>query len=166
MTQLTRDIHLSDLTRSARAVQLKIPNVPADASHLDALQALAQHILQPLNDHFKTRLFISSGYRSPALNAATPGSSKTSQHMRGEAADLDQDSQGNGVTNRQVFEYIRDHLPFDQLIWEHGTDENPAWVHVSFTRERINRGEVLRATMSVDAKTKKEKVRYAPMSVA
>lgn len=144
MTQLTKDIHLTDLTRSARAVQLKILNAPTPA-HQDAMLALAQNVLQPLCDHFKTKLFISSGYRSAKLNAATPNASPTSQHCKGEAADLDQDTQDNGVTNAQVFEYIRDHLPFDQLIWEYGTQENPDWVHVSYTTTRLNRGEVLRA---------------------
>lgn len=144
MTQLTKDIHLTDLTRSARAVQLKIVNTPTPA-HLDALQMLAVNVLQPLCTHFGVKLYISSGYRSTKLNSATPNASATSQHCKGEAADLDQDTQGNGVTNRQVFEYIRDHLPFDQLIWEYGTLENPDWVHVSYTAQSTNRGQVLRA---------------------
>lgn len=85
---------------------------------------------------------VSSGYRSNALNDLI-GGSKRSQHSKGEALDLDADVYG-GITNRQIFEYIRESLDYDQLIYEFGTDEEPAWVHVSYKSEG-NRREVLKA---------------------
>ena len=71
------------------------------------------------------------------------GGSSTSQHCKGEAIDIDCDIFG-GLSNREVFEYIKEHLTFDQLIWEFGDDSDPDWVHVSYKKGK-NRGEVLRA---------------------
>ena len=88
-------------------------------------------------------IFISSGYRSEALNEAI-GGSKTSQHSKGEALDLDADVYGV-ITNADIFHYIEDNLDYDQLIWEFGTEENPDWVHVSFKKDGSNRREKLRA---------------------
>lgn len=93
------------------------------------LKALCKNILQPLRDAIGGPIKISSGYRCPRLNKAI-GGAKNSQHMAGEAADI----QGlNGMTNKQLFNKIKQlGLPFDQMIWEFGNDQNPAWVHVSF----------------------------------
>ena len=88
-------------------------------------------------------VFVSSGYRSDALNEAI-GGSKTSQHSTGEALDLDADVYGV-ITNADIFHYIDDRLDYDQLIWEFGTEENPDWVHVSFKKDGGNRREKLRA---------------------
>jgi zinc D-Ala-D-Ala carboxypeptidase len=88
-------------------------------------------------------IYVSSFFRSAQVNKAV-GGSMTSQHCKGEAIDIDCDVYGNG-TNKEVFEYIKNHLPFDQLIWEFGTDENPAWVHVSLRRDNKNRKQVLKA---------------------
>ena len=84
---------------------------------------------------------ISSGYRSLSLNRII-GGSQTSQHSLGEALDLDADIYG-GVTNQEIYEFIRDNLEFDQLIHEYGSESNPAWVHVSY-REGNNRKQILR----------------------
>ena len=73
--------------------------------------------------------------------------------MKGEAMDLDADVY-EGVTNAEIFHYIKDNLEFDQLIWEFGTDDNPAWVHVSLSK-RTNRNQVLKA-YKADGKTKYE----------
>lgn len=116
--------------------------------HLDNLKKLAEKIFQPIRDHFGIPTHVSSGYRSKELNAAIGGSA-TSQHCKGEALDLDMD--GTSVTNKQVFEFIKDNLPFDQLIWEFGDNNNPDWVHVSYGSR--NRKEVLRA-VKVDGVTK------------
>ncbi len=92
------------------------------------LKALCKNILQPLRDTLGGPIKISSGYRCPRLNKAI-GGAKNSQHMAGEAADI----QGIGMTNKQLFNKIKQlGLPFDQMIWEFGNDQNPAWVHVSF----------------------------------
>ena len=86
-------------------------------------------------------IFISSGYRSKALNEAI-GGSKTSQHSKGEAIDIDMDYR-NGPENEDIFHYIRENLPFDQLIWEFGTDSRPDWVHVSYKKGGPQRGQIL-----------------------
>jgi hypothetical protein len=91
-----------------------------------------------VRDYFNEPINVSSGYRSKALNDLIGGASG-SQHSKGEALDLD-----GSVENSLIFEYIKNHLEFDQLIWEFGDDENPDWVHVSYKSEN-NRGEVLQA---------------------
>jgi zinc D-Ala-D-Ala carboxypeptidase len=93
------------------------------------LKALCKNILEPLREAIGKPIKISSGYRCPRLNKAI-GGAKNSQHLVGEAADI----QGlEGVSNKQLFNKIKQlGLPFDQMIWEFGNDQNPAWVHVSF----------------------------------
>jgi hypothetical protein len=93
--------------------------------------------------HFKTPIFISSGYRSQALNAFIKGSA-SSQHCKGQAIDIDMDGSKGGVTNKMVFDFIVSRLEWDQIIWEFGTDSNPDWVHVSYVKTG-NRKQKLRA---------------------
>ena len=94
--------------------------------------------------NFRCPIHISSGYRSAELNKCIGGSS-TSQHCNGEAIDIDMDGSPNGVTNKMVFDYIKDNLEFDQLIWEFGTSENPDWVHVSYESTGKQRKQILKA---------------------
>lgn len=103
------------------------------------LRALCKNILQPLAEAVGKPIKISSGYRCQRLNKSVGGST-TSQHMIGEAADIQAIS---GMTNKQLFDKIKQlNLPFDQLIWEFGNDKNPAWVHVSFGPR--NRKQIIR----------------------
>jgi hypothetical protein len=141
--KLSEHFILAELTPSSTAKRLGIKNDPTP-EHLECLKLLAINVLDKVREHFDKPIWVSSGYRSKALNDATPGSSPTSQHCLGEAADLDQDGRGTGVSNKMVFDYIKDHLEFDQLIWEFGTDANPDWVHVSFSKKR-KRKQVLKA---------------------
>jgi zinc D-Ala-D-Ala carboxypeptidase len=143
--QLSKYFTLAELTPSATAKRLGIKNDPTP-EHLECLKLLAVNVLDKVREHFGKPIFVSSGYRSKALNDATPGSSATSQHCSGEAADLDQDGRGTGVTNKMVFDYIKDNLVFDQLIYEYGTDANPDWVHVSWESNGKQRKQVLRCT--------------------
>jgi len=143
--QLSKYFTLGELTPSATAKRLGIKNNPTPA-HLECLKLLATNVLDKVREHFGKPIWISSGYRSKALNDVTPGSSATSQHCSGEAADLDQDGRGTGVSNKMVFDYIKDHLTFDQLIYEYGTDANPDWVHVSWESTGKQRKQVLRCT--------------------
>tara|TARA_R110000787_G_scaffold42718_5_gene104982 strand:- start:1724 stop:2182 length:459 start_codon:yes stop_codon:yes gene_type:complete len=137
--KLTENLSLAEVTKSATAIRMGIANTPS-ATHLIALKEVSKNIFQPCREHFGKPLAVTSGYRSEALNEAI-GGSKTSQHSKGEALDLDADVFG-GFSNAELFNYIKDHLDFDQLIWEFGNNNNPAWVHCSY-KTRGNRNEVL-----------------------
>ena len=134
---LTKNISLAEAVSSQAATRLKINNTP-NADVICKLRLTAEKVVQPVRDHFGQPIRISSAYRNPEVNKAV-GGSKTSQHMTGEAFDI----QGtNGITNAQIFNYIKNNLVFDQLIWEFGTTTNPAWVHVSY-KATGNRKQVL-----------------------
>jgi len=140
--KLSKNLNLAEVTRSETAKRRKIDNAPTD-EHIENLKILAANIFQPMRDHFGKPIYISSGYRSEALNKAIKGS-KTSQHCKGEALDIDNDNANNGVTNRDIFEFIRDHLKFDQLINEFPVKGKPSWVHVSYSKTQ-QRNQVLKA---------------------
>ena len=141
MAEFPKSFPLDEFLKSERATRLGIPNAPTIAAKAN-LAALAWNVLQPLRDAMGGPIKVTSGYRSPLLNSKTPGSSTTSQHSLGEAADI---VSLGGFTNAAMFHYIRQNLPFDQLIWEYGTAKNPQWVHVSF-RSQKRRGMILRTT--------------------
>lgn len=138
--RLSNNLTLAEVTKSATAKRKGISNEPT-IEHLENLKALALNIFQPLRDYFGVPITVSSGYRSAELNSLIGGST-TSQHCKGEAIDID--VYGN-LTNADVFSYLREHTNFDQLIWEFGNEKQPDWVHCSYKRLGINRGEVLRA---------------------
>jgi hypothetical protein len=139
--QLSKHFELAEFIRSSTAKRAGISNMPTDA-HLENIKLLCEKVLEPIRIHFARPIILSSGYRSAALNRAVGGSS-SSQHCSGEAADIDMD--GTNVTNAQIFNYIKDNLEFDQLIWEFGTDTNPNWVHVSYESNGRQRKQILRA---------------------
>lgn len=152
--KLSQYVSLSEVTKSDTATKRGIDNSPTP-EHLENLKVICTEVFDKVREHFGVPLFISSGYRSAALNKAIGGSA-TSDHNNGRALDLDQDFRGNGVTNKQVFDYIRQNLDFDQLIWEFGSNDNPDWVHVGY-RKGANRKQVLRAK-KVGSKTVYEKI--------
>lgn len=104
---------------------------------VERLRILACRVLQPCRDYFGKPIKINSGYRSPELNALVKGS-KTSQHMKGEAADIEL---MNG-DNWELLDFIKEHLEFDQLIAEYMQphSQTAGWVHVSY-REGANRNQ-------------------------
>jgi len=140
--KLSKNLSLSEVTKSNTAIKREIDNSPTP-EHLENLKSLAENVFQPLRDELGA-ISVSSGYRSEALNTAI-GGSKTSQHCEGEALDLDNDHKDGRATNKEIFDYIRENLVFDQMISEFGTKENPSWIHVSFKNSGMNRGELLRA---------------------
>ena len=148
--QLSKHLSLAEVTRSDSAKRNGISNEPTPA-HLENFKLLAEKIFEPIREHFKVPIHISSGYRSLALNKKI-GGSLTSQHCSGEAIDIDMDGSASGVTNAQVFNYIKDNLNFDQLIWEFGTSSNPDWVHVSYESTGKQRKQILKA-VKVGGKT-------------
>jgi hypothetical protein len=140
--QLSKNLTLAEMVRSESAKRAGINNTPTKA-HLDNMIKLAKNVFQPIRDYFKVPIRISSGYRSAALNASIKGTSKNSQHSLGEAIDIDMD--GTKTTNKEIFDYIKNNINFDQLIWEFGTDDNPAWVHVSYRTSGNQRKQILKA---------------------
>jgi zinc D-Ala-D-Ala carboxypeptidase len=144
MTPLSQYYSLEEAIKSQTATRHNISNAPTE-EHLENMKYLAEQVLDRVCAHFKVKIPISSFYRSFALNKAVGGST-TSQHSKGEAADLDADTLPN-VSNAQVFHYIKDNLDFDQLIWEFGNSQTPDWVHVS-KKTGTNRRQVLKAVRS------------------
>jgi hypothetical protein len=139
---ISKHISYKEATQSQTATRLGIPNVPSQYD-VQNMQLLAEKVFEPLREFFDVPIYVSSFYRSKELNKAIGGSSR-SQHCEGRAIDLD-DVYG-GVTNAEMFQFIANILDYDQLIWEFGNDENPAWVHVSYVSEDQNRKQMLRAT--------------------
>jgi hypothetical protein len=132
---LSKNLSLKEAVTSQTAIRKKIDNTPNELV-IENLKHIAINIFQKVREHFGEPIRLSSGYRSLALNKAV-GGSKSSQHVTGEALDI----QGtNGLTNSQIFYYIKDNLNFDQLIWEYGDEDEPAWVHVSL-RKKGNRNQ-------------------------
>jgi hypothetical protein len=111
----------------------------------ESFKLLAEKVFQPIREHFGVPIILSSGYRSKELNTAV-GGALSSQHCTGEAIDIDMD--GTTVKNAEVFNFIKDNLNFDQLIWEFGTDSNPDWVHVSYESTGKQRKQILKAVKS------------------
>ncbi|HEX4888550.1 MAG TPA: D-Ala-D-Ala carboxypeptidase family metallohydrolase [Luteibaculaceae bacterium] len=137
--QLSKHLSLTEAIKSSTAIRHKINNNPSPEI-IERMKLVAENIFEPVREHFKTPIGVSSMYRSKDLNKAVKGS-KTSQHMTGEAIDIDADIFGN-ITNKMIFEFVRDNLDFDQLIWEYGDKHNPAWVHVSYKKQG-NRKQIL-----------------------
>lgn len=146
--QLSKNLSLAEVTRSETAKRKGISNMPTP-EHIENFKKLATNIFQPIREHFDKPIFISSGYRSAELNKAI-GGSLSSQHCSGEAIDIDMD--GTDITNKQIFDYIKDNLTFDQAIAEYPENGHIDWVHVSFAANRSQRKQVLVAK-KVNGKT-------------
>jgi hypothetical protein len=144
--KLSEHLDLSEVVRSESAKRKGISNMPTP-EHIANFKLLAEKIFEPVRAHFRCPIIISSGYRSKELNTAV-GGSLTSQHCTGEAIDIDMDGTPNGITNRMIFDYIKDNLSFDQLIYEFGDSNNPDWVHVSYESTGKQRKQILRASRS------------------
>lgn len=142
--KLSEHLDLVEVIRSEYAKRNGINNMP-NAEYTENLIELAQKIFEPIRKHFNKPIHISSGFRSKILNEKI-GGAKNSQHTLGQALDIDQ---GNRKENIEIFEFIKNNLPFDQLINEFGYD----WVHVSYNPDGRQRGEVLDA-IKEEGKTK------------
>jgi len=140
--KLSKNLSLGEVIKSTTAKRLGIDNTPDDWT-TENLRQVALNVFQPLRDAFGCPIFVSSGYRSADLNRAIGGSNR-SQHVEGRALDLDADVFGR-CTNAQIFNWIKENVEFDQLIWEFGDEDNPDWVHVSFVYDGANRRRCLKA---------------------
>ena len=134
--------HISDKESmySRTALRRGIDNTPTEDHKINMVE-LAENIFEPLRMYVGGPIKINSFYRSPELNKAIGGSSK-SQHCNGQAIDID-DTFGR-MTNAEMYRFIKDHLDFDQMIWEFGSDSNPDWIHVSYVGKQ-NRNRCLKA---------------------
>jgi len=128
---LSKNFTLEELT----VTNSGLPNRPTQ-DEINCLGLLVRNVLQPLRDEFGKSIHVNSGFRSALVNKSVGGAA-SSQHTKGQAADLDCED------NSEIFSLIRDKLEFDQLIWEGGNDVQPGWVHVSW-KTQGNRGEVLK----------------------
>lgn len=135
--KLTAHFDLSEFTRSESAKREGLDNTPT-SEHLENIKILCEKVLEPIRMRFGS-INISSGYRGKLLNHYI-GGAVNSDHCVGRAADIDMDDVGTGVTNKEIFEYIKDNLEFDQVINEF----NYSWVHVGY-RQGTNRKQVLKA---------------------
>ena len=139
--KISNHVSYKEGVKSNTALRRGIDNTPGSYEKSN-MEITAEKIFEPLREWVGGPIKINSFYRCEELNRAIGGSSR-SQHCEGRAMDLD-DTFGY-KTNSEMFEYIRNNLSFDQLIWEFGDDKNPAWVHVSYVSEDQNRLRVMRA---------------------
>ena len=138
--KISKYISFAEATKSETAKRLDIKNTPTE-EHLENMMLVAEKVFEPLREYAGHPIGVNSFYRSPELNKAIRGSSRSS-HMIGAAIDLN--SLGD-KSNKELFDFIMENLTFDQLIWEFGSDKNPAWIHISYIGEEDNRNEVLKA---------------------
>ena len=135
---LSANFTLKELTKSDTATRLGIDNTPDDAT-IENLKLLCEMVLQPVREHFGKSVTVNSGYRSPESNAAVDGS-KTSDHCKGQAADIEID----GLPNPELAQWIMDNLDYTQLILEFYTQGQPnsGWVHVSYDPNNLKKQEL------------------------
>jgi hypothetical protein len=153
--QLSANFSLHELTKSETALRMGFDNTPGD-TETESLRLLCEKVLQPVRDHYGKGVKVNSGYRSPESNAAV-GGSKTSDHCKGQAADIEIP----GVPNAELAQWIMDNLEYTQLILEFYTPGIPdsGWVHVSYDPDNLKKQEL--TAMKVAGKTQ-----YVPGLVA
>ena len=138
---ISKHISYKEGVYSITAIRRGIDNTPND-KQLTNMELVAEEVFEPLRAYVGGPIKINSFFRSPKLNKAIGGSSK-SQHCKGQAVDID-DTYGK-MTNAEMYHWIKKHLDFDQMIWEFGNDDNPDWVHVSYVSPEDNRNRCLKA---------------------
>ena len=139
--KISKHISYKEGVHSNTAKRKGIENTPDD-EQLKCMETIAEEIFEPLRAYVGGPIKINSFFRCPELNKAIGGSGK-SQHCKGQAIDID-DTFGR-MTNAEMYHWIKEHLDFDQMIWEFGDDDNPAWVHVSYVSAEDNRNRCLKA---------------------
>jgi hypothetical protein len=140
--KISKHITYAEAIHSNTAKRKGIDNTP-NPTQVENMKVTAEKIFEPLRKFVGGPIKITSMFRSAALNEAIGGSSATSQHMKGQAMDLD-DVYGY-KSNAEMYHWIKENLSFDQLIWEYGTDMNPNWIHISYVSDEDNRNKCLKA---------------------
>jgi hypothetical protein len=135
---LSANFSLKELTKSDTATRLGIDNTPDDET-IDNLKMLCEKVLQPVRDHFGKSVTVNSGFRSSETNQAT-GGSKTSDHVKGQAADIEI----AGIANADLAQWIMDNLEYTQLILEFYTPGIPdsGWCHISYDPNNLKKQEL------------------------
>ena len=147
--KISKHISYKEGTYSQTALRRGLDNTPNE-EQLKCMKEVAENLFEPLREWVGGPIKINSFFRGEPVNTAI-GGSKYSQHMKGQAIDID-DTFGH-KTNAEMYHYIKDNLDFDQLIWEFGDDKNPNWIHVSYVTHRENRKK-LTIAKKVNGKTK------------
>lgn len=155
MENISKYISYAEATKSETAKKLGLSNTPNE-TQLANMRLVGQCIFDSVREFINGPLFIWSFFRSREVNNKTKGASKTSEHMQGKAIDMDAQIYG-GATNKEIFNYIKDNLEFNQLIWEFGNDEEPDWVHISYSYP-YNKKEVIKSIRVME--NGKSKVKY------
>lgn len=148
--KISDHITYAEAIHSQTAKRKGIDNTP-NPNQIEAMKLLAEKVFEPLREWVGGPIKVNSFFRSPDLNTAI-GGSKTSQHCKGQAIDID-DVYGY-KTNSEMYHWIKENLSFDQMIWEFGTDTQPNWIHVSYVSEENNRNRCLKAYKDDMGKTK------------
>ena len=149
MERISKHVSWKEGTYSRTGERLDLDNTPNE-EQLKCMKAIAENIFEPLREWVGGPVKINSFFRGEQVNKAIGGSTR-SQHMKGQAIDIDDTFKHK--TNAEMFHFIKDNLDFDQLIWEFGTDDNPNWVHVSYVTHRDNRKK-LTIAKKVNGRTK------------
>jgi zinc D-Ala-D-Ala carboxypeptidase len=148
--KISDHITYAEAIHSQTAKRKGIDNTP-NPNQIEAMKLLAEKVFEPLREWVGGPIKVNSFFRSPELNTKI-GGSKTSQHCKGQAIDID-DVYGY-KTNSEMYHWIKENLDFDQMIWEFGTDTQPNWVHVSYVSEENNRNRCLKAYKDDMGRTK------------
>jgi zinc D-Ala-D-Ala carboxypeptidase len=146
---ISKHISYKEATHSATALRRDLDNTPND-EQLKCMEEVAENLFEPLREWVGGPIKVNSFFRGEPVNTAI-GGSKKSQHMKGQAIDID-DTFGY-KTNAEMYHYIKDNLDFDQMIWEFGDDKNPNWIHISWVSHRPNRKK-LTIAKKVNGRTK------------
>ena len=148
--KISDNITYAEAIHSQTAKRRGIDNTPT-AKQVEVMKLTAEKIFEPLRKFVGGPIKVNSFFRSAELNKAI-GGSKTSQHCKGQAIDID-DVFGH-KTNAEMYNWVKENLNFDQMIWEFGTDTQPNWIHISYVSEEDNRNRCLKAYKDEYNKTK------------
>tara|TARA_R110002124_G_C8680510_1_gene492059 strand:- start:21 stop:485 length:465 start_codon:yes stop_codon:yes gene_type:complete len=141
--KVTEHVSYKEVIKSNTATRKGIENIPS-GEQMENIKLLCEKVFEPLREHVGGPIAINSLFRSVELNRAIGGSS-TSQHCAVNGAAMDIDDTLGRMSNAEMFNFIKDNLDFDQLIWEYGNEDNPDWVHVSY-KARDNRKQILKCS--------------------
>jgi hypothetical protein len=141
MENISNNITYAEAIHSSTAKRKQIDNTPSP-TQIEAMKLLAEKVFEPLRRWVDGPIKVNSFFRSSSLNEAIGGAA-SSQHCKGQAMDID-DVYGI-KSNAEMYNWIKENLDFDQMIWEFGTDTQPNWLHISYVSKEDNRNKCLKA---------------------